>query len=128
MALVIFWLSDQNRPSLKLLWVFQVLDGKLAHFLGYGFLAFLTLRAVNREELWEGTEIKSIFLALLITVLFAASDEIHQTIVTTRHGEVRDVLIDSLGAFLSLILCSIGYLTLRVVSFLRETKHDTAFD
>jgi len=41
---------------------------------------------------------RGIIAALLICVLYAASDEIHQLFIAGRSGEVRDVLIDSAGA------------------------------
>jgi len=43
------------------------------------------------------------FLAIIISVLYAVSDEIHQLFVPTREGKIRDVLIDSLGILLSFV-------------------------
>lgn len=40
---------------------------------------------------------KKLLIALIITLLYAVIDEIHQTFVPTREGTVRDVLIDSIG-------------------------------
>lgn len=36
--------------------------------------------------------------ALLICVLYAISDEVHQKFIPGRSGEVRDVIIDTAGA------------------------------
>ena len=37
--------------------------------------------------------------------LYAISDEIHQTFIPGRSGEIRDVIIDSLGIFTGLLIC-----------------------
>jgi VanZ family protein len=41
---------------------------------------------------------RSIVLALLICVLYAISDEVHQLFVPGRGGQVKDIIIDSAGA------------------------------
>ena len=41
---------------------------------------------------------RCIATAFLLAVLFAASDEWHQTFVSDRDGNARDVLIDAAGA------------------------------
>ena len=46
----------------------------------------------------------NIWLTLIVVVLYAASDEFHQLFVPSREASVRDVLIDSAGAILALIL------------------------
>lgn len=45
---------------------------------------------------------KSFKLSLLLVVLFAFSDEWHQTFVPGREGTLRDVGFDSIGSLLSL--------------------------
>jgi VanZ family protein len=42
-------------------------------------------------------------MALLMAVLFAASDEFHQSFVEGRTSTLRDVLIDALGSTLALL-------------------------
>lgn len=68
---------------------------KIAHVLEYAVLAALLARAWPKRKylFWE------VFVA---AALYAASDEIHQLFVTGRAGSFRDVLIDSIGAFLGL--------------------------
>ena len=48
-----------------------------------------------------------ILMALIICVLYAISDEIHQLFIPGRSGEVRDVLIDSTGALVGILLINI---------------------
>lgn len=54
---------------------------------------------------------RNILTAALLALLFAASDEYHQTFVPTRGGTIWDVLIDSLG---------VGLVTLYSLSRLRR--------
>ncbi len=42
--------------------------------------------------------IVSLILSLICCILFAMSDEYHQLFVSGRTGQVRDVIIDSIGA------------------------------
>ena len=48
-----------------------------------------------------------------ISVLYAISDEVHQLFVDGRGGQVRDVLIDSAGAALGVVLFAVLYRMLR---------------
>lgn len=61
---------------------------KLCHVLEYGVLFALTRRAIGAGSSWK---------AAVFCVLYACSDEWHQTFVFGRHGCVGDVLIDSAG-------------------------------
>ena len=68
---------------------------KNAHFIAYMVLGILTVNALRNS----GTKIKKSFLlAMVICVLYAASDEIHQLFVPGRGCQFTDVLIDSAGA------------------------------
>ncbi len=68
---------------------------KNAHFFAYLLLGVLVLHALRSSNILG---YRGIIAALLICVLYAASDEIHQLFIAGRSGEVRDVLIDSAGA------------------------------
>jgi hypothetical protein len=60
--------------------------------------AILTAGLICLLNVWRPTKrMANIFVAALLALLFAASDEFHQTFVPTRGGTVWDVLIDSLG-------------------------------
>ena len=41
-------------------------------------------------------------MALAITILFGATDEVHQIYVPTREGHIADLIIDSFGGILGL--------------------------
>jgi len=70
---------------------------KLTHLTAFGVLALLFLRAlkpVRYARLW----------AWILTVLYAASDEWHQSFQPGRSPEVTDVLIDACGALIVLLI------------------------
>lgn len=72
---------------------------KNAHFFAYFILGILSLNALRRSEV---SKHKSI--ALMICVLYAVSDEVHQIFVPGRGPQVKDVFIDSSGALVGILL------------------------
>lgn len=88
---------------------------KTAHGLEYGMLSCLVLGSLGGIEVYkrqyqpkslESKHLKSIliFKALIITALYAASDEFHQLFVKGRSGKVGDVFIDTFGAIICLAI------------------------
>lgn len=65
---------------------------KLAHFTEYLILGFLTINMLNKNDIS-----KKYLLSILICIIYATSDEIHQIFVPGRACQIRDVLIDSIG-------------------------------
>ena len=59
---------------------------KCAHVTEYAVLAFLLVRAIGREA-----------PAFVLGILYAASDEFHQSFVRGRHASPVDVAIDTVG-------------------------------
>ncbi|TQR10147.1 VanZ family protein [Psychrobacillus soli] len=72
---------------------------KNAHFLIYLVLGVLLIHSLRLSGV-DGY--KGIGLALSICVLYAISDEVHQLFVPGRGAQVRDVFIDSAGAFVGI--------------------------
>jgi VanZ family protein len=70
---------------------------KGAHMIEYAIL-FLLLR---RALVTRAHRALSSSLAWVLTVLYAASDEFHQTFVPGRNGIAWDVLVDGIGALLA---------------------------
>lgn len=68
---------------------------KTAHFVIYFILGILVINALRASSV---IGFKSTAFALVICFFYAISDEIHQTFVPGRSGEVRDVIIDTAGA------------------------------
>ncbi len=98
MMLVIFLISAIPSSELPKLKILDLVVKKGGHMMGYGFLALSFLR------LFPSVSNRSILLALFITIIYAATDEWHQTIVPGRNGTLWDVGVDALGAGISLWL------------------------
>jgi VanZ family protein len=100
---LIFTLSHQSTlPSLETS-LADLLFKKGAHVAVYAGLAVLWVQALeqtwppaNRSARW------SYGLSFILTVLYAASDEWHQTFIPGRNGRLSDVFIDMGGALLGL--------------------------
>ncbi|GEM_PF-127308 len=76
---------------------------KTCHLAEYGFLAVLFYFALTHPlGLWARRHAEK---AWAWSVLFAVSDEFHQSFIPTRSAQPRDVVIDSVGAALGLWLC-----------------------
>ena len=52
---------------------------------------------------------KKIIISLILGFVYACSDEIHQTFVAGRSGEARDVLIDTSGVFIGILISTLLY-------------------
>lgn len=73
---------------------------KLAHMAEYGILWFLTRRALDGTFLQGRAKPGPVFAAVF-AVLYAMSDEWHQSLVPGRAGRWSDVLIDAAGVALA---------------------------
>jgi VanZ family protein len=76
---------------------------KCAHFSEY-FIFYLFLYNLYKENFPKK---KALFLSLLSVFLYACTDEFHQLFVPGREARVRDVLIDTSGGTLAMIICYI---------------------
>lgn len=90
-----FPLIDINISSI------HIIIRKLAHFGAYLILAYLVMRALTHYLVLN---LKMIVIALFICIIYAISDEVHQLFIDGRSGEVRDVLIDSIGAIVGIMV------------------------
>jgi VanZ family protein len=96
MALIFFLSSQPKLPSPPDPWA-DLLFKKGAHFGVYALLAVLFRRALPPgRRTWA--------LSWVLTVLYAASDEWHQSFVPGRHPQATDMLIDAFGAAAGLLL------------------------
>jgi VanZ family protein len=94
---LIFFLSAQSRlpsPDDPLI---NFLFKKTAHFAAFGLLAFLFWRALPRGR-WVYAA------SWALTLLYALSDEYHQSFVALRQPSLRDVVIDACGALAALFI------------------------
>jgi VanZ family protein len=79
---------------------------KCAHLTEYAVLAFLFWRALRRPvkrdpRSWSWRQAGA---AVLLVAVYASTDEFHQRFVPSRDASVRDVLIDTTGAILGMLL------------------------
>lgn len=75
---------------------------------GAHMFLFCVLGILFFKSVYNGDNIlKSVFIALLLTFLYACSDEYHQTFVVGRTGQFKDVLIDFSGAFIGVLIVSL---------------------
>lgn len=83
----------------------EIVLRKGAHFLEYAVLSLLIWRIFFRVQ--DLPLNKSVYLSLLFTAIYAASDEFHQSLVTGRTGKIIDVVFDIVSAFLFLRLLTV---------------------
>ena len=88
---LIFIVSGTPGDEIPRFGVADFLIKKGGHAVAYAVLALLAKRATGRYD-----------VALVITFLYAISDEIHQLFVVGRYGQPLDVLIDLLGGLFGL--------------------------
>lgn len=96
---IIYWFSSQPRPIDLPTPLLQLLIAKSGHMIGYAGLGLLWWRALAARLSVSAR--RRLALAFLLTMLYAISDEYHQTFVPGRSGNLIDVLIDAAGAGLA---------------------------
>lgn len=102
LCILIFTLSSRPRISLSDKSVVDFIIFKSLHMLEYGLLMIFNYRALLNS--YHGLNKKQLSLfSFLATLLYAVSDEIHQTYVPTREGRLRDVGFDTIGTLLALL-------------------------
>ncbi len=103
-APIVRWLMPHI--SEEALQTIVVVSRKAAHVTEFAILALLVWRlvrrpALNPKERWRYSDA---IRTLLMVILYAASDEFHQRFVPSREASIRDVMIDTSGAVLALLL------------------------
>ena len=76
---------------------------KLAHFTIYMILGIAVMNYMNTYKMDNK---RRIILTIIVGMLYATSDEIHQFFVPGRSAEVRDVCIDTLGVVFGVIIAT----------------------
>ena len=81
---------------------------KIAHFTIYTLVGFLLMSLMLTYKM---KEIDQIGISLIIGVVYASTDEIHQAFIPGRGPQITDVMLDSLGVltgiFISILLLEI---------------------
>lgn len=98
LMLVIFAFSSRTSSELPNFLGWDYIVKKSAHAIGYGMLALSYLHMFKWDKRYY-------WLSWLLSLLYSATDEFHQSFVPGRHPAVTDVLIfDNLGALIALAI------------------------
>jgi VanZ family protein len=92
-AIIVFLSSRTGR---QLQWV--TLPDVITHFIEFGILGILSYRVFRCWTTLTG------FSALIFCALFGVLDEVHQWFVPQRSFEIKDMIVDSLGAFTGIVI------------------------
>jgi VanZ family protein len=90
---LIYLFSAQPSLDSGLGWI-DTVGRKLIHFGEYALLCFLWWRLLRTAM----PDKRAALLAFIVSSLYAATDELHQSFVDGRHGTPVDWAIDSAGA------------------------------
>jgi VanZ family protein len=104
LMLTIYILSSTPSDEMVDFGMYDFLIKKGAHMAGYGLLALGFLRGLGYQRKHH------ILIVLLLVFLYAASDEFHQSFVPGRNASLLDVLIDTFGAVVALLLSRFDFL------------------
>jgi VanZ family protein len=77
------------------------------HFVGYGLLGALVVRAVAGAR-WAGVTAGAAARAWIISGLYGVSDELHQHFVPGRSTSAIDWIADALGAAVSIVAIAVA--------------------
>ena len=80
--------------------ILSLIIRKSAHFTEYFILGMLVYNATRLHN-------KKIYLAIIICIIYAISDEIHQIFVPGRSCQITDICIDSFGSIVGIYLFNI---------------------
>lgn len=92
-------LPQQDR--IQWLELFETVIRKAAHMTVYAMLGAAVAYSLHVHKFPRP---KLIFLTEIFCMFYATTDEIHQLFVPGRSGQITDVLIDSIGAMIGIIL------------------------
>jgi VanZ family protein len=101
------WPALPEQLSAEQLDLLNYLFRKLAHVGEYGLLTVLAVRAFQQDRV--GWRWRSGLGAVVLSLLYASSDEWHQKFVANRTGTIIDVGVDAIGVALALVVCWLWY-------------------
>lgn len=96
--------KEQNEREAITLRIEKVIR-KIAHFSIYTAVGLLLMALISTFEMKEKNRI---IISLIIGIIYACSDEIHQSFVPERSPMITDVMIDTMGVMLGILLIMLG--------------------
>ena len=79
---------------------------KTAHFLEFFVLGILSINVISR---YKKIDCVWCIIALLFCIFYALTDEAHQLLIQGRTARMFDVLVDTVGSFLGILVFYIWY-------------------
>jgi VanZ family protein len=96
---------------------------KVGHFIGYGAFSLVCFRSfwmtLCGATTRMGKQLQAYGLALLVTLLAAGMDELHQSVVPNRSGSFSDVLLDVCGG---VALCFALFLAMQAADWIKRVR------
>lgn len=89
--------------SIKNIEIATFIIRKLAHFTEYLILGLLV---INVLRFYKKETKEKIIIAILLCIIYASIDEIHQAFIPGRSPKIQDVFIDTLGSISGILLIS----------------------
>ncbi len=102
---------DPNSPNIdKLSNIINWPLRKVMHGFVYFVLALVILFGINYYQN-NKRYLLSVIITIVVIIIAASFDEFHQTFVSGRDGNIKDVIIDTTGALIGIFIFSTYYLT-----------------
>lgn len=92
---------------------------KLAHFSIYTLVGILLMSLMSTYKI---KQIDKISISLIVGIIYAISDEIHQAFIPGRGPQLADVILDSMGVLTGIVLI---ILVLEIVRKFVNNKYKT---
>lgn len=81
--------------------IMNLLVRKSTHLMVFGILAVLFFKSIKMKKY-------AFLVSWILAVLYAMTDEWHQSLIPGRGASFHDVLIDSMGALMALLIVWLG--------------------
>lgn len=95
---------------------------KMAHFSIYTAVGLLLMALVSTYNIKEKNRL---IITLTTGIIYASSDEIHQSFVPGRSPMITDIVIDTMGVILGILLIILGK---KIIKKYRKNKQNMALD
>lgn len=89
----------KNNENIPMFTALNNIIRKFAHIGSYVFLAFLAYCAIASVRSFPDNNAAAAWVSVVLCVIFACTDEYHQSFVYGRSGRLSDVIVDSFGIF-----------------------------
>ncbi|MFW0862536.1 MAG: VanZ family protein [Candidatus Komeilibacteria bacterium] len=105
---LIWLLSNRSVLNVGLSGLWDILFKKSAHIFVYAVLGLLLVKLLLGYKKWSKEDNQFVFAGLLLLafflgILYAISDEIHQSFIPGRNASVVDIGIDTVGLFFGVV-------------------------